>query len=122
VRARYLCDCCGHSFHADNPPSVGYKVELANKIRGGRAVGNLWGVSRWVGGRRNCWALQPQEDEQRARNLAETSNTAAAMTAPASFAPEGCPECGSLDIRRASQPRREPSYDDSAEVTGRGEY
>lgn len=38
------------------------------------------------------------------------------------FAPEGCPECASQDIRRAGSPRTEPSYDDSREVTGRGEY
>lgn len=39
------------------------------------------------------------------------------------FGPEGCPECHSLAIEQdtAGQPR-DPSYDDSREVTGRGEY
>jgi hypothetical protein len=39
------------------------------------------------------------------------------------FEPEGCPECASLLIKPDSsgQPS-EPSYDDSREVTGRGEY
>jgi predicted nucleic acid-binding Zn-ribbon protein len=38
-----------------------------------------------------------------------------------SFEPEGCPECGCLSIDPGA-PVVEPSYDDSREVTGRGEY
>ena len=48
---------------------VTYKVGLANKIVRGRAVGNLWGVSRYIDGNRNCWVLEPQESEQKARQV-----------------------------------------------------
>ena len=47
-----------------------YRVELANKVRNGRAVGNLWGVARYVDGRRRGWALSPQENEAAARAFA----------------------------------------------------
>jgi len=42
---------------------VTYRVELANKIRDGRAVGNLWGVARLIDGCRGGWHLEPQDDE-----------------------------------------------------------
>jgi hypothetical protein len=51
-----------------------YKVELANKISGGRAIGNLWGVARYIDGRRGGYVLQPQDSEQRARDLAADLN------------------------------------------------
>lgn len=48
-----------------------YKVELANKVRrGGRAVGNLWGVGMYANGCRAGWALEPQDSEDRARKIA----------------------------------------------------
>lgn len=53
---------------------VEFKVELANKIRGGRAVGNLWGVGKYVDGRRHGYALTPQESEERAREVARAMN------------------------------------------------
>lgn len=50
------------------------KVELANKIRNGRAVGNLYGVGRYdQSGRRLGWELEPQEDEDAARAIAAGS-------------------------------------------------
>lgn len=52
-----------------------YRVELANKIAGGRAVGNLWGVAKLINGCRNTWVLEPQESEQKARDLAEVANS-----------------------------------------------
>ena len=62
-----------------------YKVELANKIIGGRAVGNLWGVGEYIDGRRRNWAMAPQEDEQRARDFARMANERSGrMTANAS--------------------------------------
>lgn len=52
------------------PPVVTLKVELANKIEGGRAVGNLYGVGKYSpDGRRLGWHLQPQEDEALARGI-----------------------------------------------------
>ena len=56
-----------------------YKLELANKIEGGRAVGNLYGVGRYVNDCRCGWALPPQEDKQRALNFVATANLAAEM-------------------------------------------
>lgn len=47
--------------------TVSFKVELANKIRDGRAVGNLYGVARYINGCRNTWVLAPQDSEQAAR-------------------------------------------------------
>ena len=44
-----------------------YKVALANKVINGRAVGNLWGVMRYIDGCQNCWVMAPQESEQAAR-------------------------------------------------------
>lgn len=50
---------------------VTLRVELANKVRGGRAVGNLYGVGRYASnGRRLGWLLEPQEDEELARRIA----------------------------------------------------
>lgn len=56
--------------------TITFRVGLANKIVRGRAVGNLWGVSRFVDGRRNTWILSPQEDEALARDLAQRLNAA----------------------------------------------
>ena len=43
-----------------------YRVELANKIKNGRSVGNLYGVM-WRGDDgRFSWALEPQEDKHTA--------------------------------------------------------
>ncbi len=51
-----------------------YQVELANRIVRGRAVGNLYGVARYVDGQRMGWVLSPQADESRARHLADLAN------------------------------------------------
>lgn len=51
-----------------------YKVELANKVVGGRVVGNLYGVAEYVGGKRRDWALKPQADEKKARDTAKKLN------------------------------------------------
>ena len=56
---------------------IEYKVELANKISRGRAVGNLYGVGMYIDGRRrHPYALEPQEDEAKARTFAEVANAA----------------------------------------------
>lgn len=49
--------------------NVVYKIELANKIRNGRAVGNLYGVGKYVNGCRQGYALEPQDSESKARDL-----------------------------------------------------
>jgi len=49
---------------------VELKVELANKVRKGKAVGTLYGVAQYVGGRRTGWVLRPQDDESLARRVA----------------------------------------------------
>jgi hypothetical protein len=60
---------------ANNSASrVEYKVELANKIVRGRAVGNLWGVGTYTDGRRGRWLLAPQSDEALARRVATEAN------------------------------------------------
>jgi hypothetical protein len=47
-----------------------YKVELANKIgRKGAAVGNLFGVARYIDGCRNAWVLEPQPIHAVARDF-----------------------------------------------------
>jgi hypothetical protein len=51
---------------------ITFKVELANKIEHGRAVGNLWGVARYLDGCRNTWVLPPQGDESLAREACAT--------------------------------------------------
>jgi hypothetical protein len=61
-----------------------FQVELANKIRGGRAVGNLYGVARFiehcesiplaVRRRRHTYVLTPQTDEELARFVCTTLN------------------------------------------------
>ena len=53
---------------------ITYRVGLANKIERGRAVGNLWGVARYVDGRRNHWVLEPQASEQHARAVCAALN------------------------------------------------
>jgi len=60
-----------------NPSHTGTaKVELANDIRGGRNVGNLWGVARYtVDGRRGSYLLQPQRSESVARAFASHWNS-----------------------------------------------
>jgi hypothetical protein len=52
------------------------KVELANKIESGRAVGNLYGVAEYDhdGTRRLGYILQPQADERAACILADAAN------------------------------------------------
>jgi hypothetical protein len=56
-------------------PLVGAVVELANDIRGGRAVGNLWGVARYLSdGRRTSYILRPQPSEKVARDFAAEWN------------------------------------------------
>ena len=49
------------------------KVELANLIRRGRCVGNLYGVAEYRDGRRAGWRLRPQEDKDRAQALVEAT-------------------------------------------------
>lgn len=56
---------------------VTFKVELANKIRNGRAVGNLWGVGTYVDGRRTCYAIEPQESEDVARRFVRDAHSPA---------------------------------------------
>ena len=51
-----------------------YRVELANEIRGGRAVGNLFGVAKLINGCRGGWVLEPQKDQQKARDFADAAN------------------------------------------------
>ncbi len=60
----------------ENPSRSGIaKVELANDIRGGRNVGNLWGVARYTDdGRRGSYILQPQRSESVARAFAAQWN------------------------------------------------
>ncbi len=53
---------------------ITYRVELANRVEGGRAVGNLYGVAKMRGRRRAGWALQPQEDRDRAYRTADDLN------------------------------------------------
>jgi len=53
---------------------VEYKVEIANKFKGSRVVGNLYGVGKFVGGRRHGWVLEPQDDEKLARSTAKKLN------------------------------------------------
>lgn len=48
-------------------PAATYRVELANDIRAGRAIGNLWGVADYVGGCRRGYVLLPQASEVLAR-------------------------------------------------------
>jgi hypothetical protein len=56
---------------------VEYKVELANREKGGRVVGTLFGVARYINGCRNTWVLKPQENEELARAFARDRNAAA---------------------------------------------
>ena len=42
------------------------RIELANKIVNGRAVGSLYGVAIVKNGRRCGWALKPQESRAKA--------------------------------------------------------
>lgn len=51
--------------------STTFGVSLANRIDGGRAVGNLYGVSVYLGGRRGGYVLEPQRDEGLARRIAD---------------------------------------------------
>lgn len=60
-----------------------YRVELANKIRDGRAVGNLWGVvDRGPERNRTAWVLQPQASEAVARVFAKNANESSSPSAP----------------------------------------
>lgn len=61
-------------FRADVFQFVPFKVEICNKIVNGRAVGNLYGVGRWVDGRRTGWVLEPQASKARARDFAMRAN------------------------------------------------
>jgi len=59
-----------------------YKVELSNTARGHRGIGNFYGVGTYIvygpgDERRAGWALQPQADQQAARDLCATLNAAA---------------------------------------------
>lgn len=73
----HTCERCGvewcaywtESDECPECPRTTFKVELANKIVGGRAVGNLWGVGRYKSGNRCGWALEPQADETVARDF-----------------------------------------------------
>lgn len=51
-----------------------FKVELANEIRNGRTVGNLYGVARYVDGCRCCYVLRPQADRELAYRTAAELN------------------------------------------------
>ena len=53
---------------------ITYRVELANRLLGGRTVGNLYGVAKMQGRRRAGWALQPQEDRDLAYRTADDLN------------------------------------------------
>lgn len=53
-----------------------WKLELANTMRGARAVGAFYGVGHYVNGCRRGWALEPQESRARAENLVATATTA----------------------------------------------
>lgn len=60
------------------PGAVGYRVELANRIKRGRCVGNLYGVARYVDGRREGgWVLDPQLDDRLASGVALVLRAAA---------------------------------------------
>lgn len=54
-----------------------FRLELANKIQRGRAVGNLYGVGIFRDGSRCTWALKPQEDEQVARDFVRSMQSLA---------------------------------------------
>lgn len=51
-----------------------YRVELANNIREGRNVGNLYGVAHLVNGCRQGWELKPQDDLKKAERVASHLN------------------------------------------------
>ena len=52
------------------------KVELANKVRGGRAVGNLWGVGGYTeDDRRGPYLLEPQSSKSVAEEFAAQWNS-----------------------------------------------
>ena len=89
-----------------------YRVELANKIRGGRAVGNLWLVTdRGTERNRTHVVFGPQESEAHAQDYARAANEADSPAAGAWVASDvalapGCGKCGmrtwSLDPRRGT--------------------
>lgn len=57
---------------------ITFKVELANKVALGQAVGNLFGVGRYVNDCRTFWALDPQPSQEVARAFAAKWNAIAA--------------------------------------------
>ena len=59
-------------------PRVTFKLELSNKIARGEAVGNLYGVGRYVDNRRTFYALDPQTSRDIAQAFADKWNAIAA--------------------------------------------
>lgn len=58
---------------------IRYIVELANKIKHGKCVGNLWCVALHVDGCRTNWVFGPQESEVAARRFAREANAEATL-------------------------------------------
>lgn len=59
-------------------PHVTFKVELSNAIARGQAVGNLYGVGRYLNDCRTFWALEPQTSREVAHAFADKWNAIAA--------------------------------------------
>ena len=54
--------------------TITYRMELANKISGGRCVGNLYGVARYNNGCRAGWELKPQNSKDQALAITAKMN------------------------------------------------
>lgn len=55
---------------------IEYRVELANKIRGGRCIGNLYGVAKYKNGCRCGYVIDPADI-----SLASAREAAASLAA-----------------------------------------
>lgn len=63
---------------APKPKLVTFKLELSNAIVRGQAVGNLYGVGRYIDDRRTFYALDPQPSREVAEAFAAKWNAIAA--------------------------------------------
>lgn len=81
---------------AERPSRVTFKVELSNKVARGQAVGNLYGVGRFVNDCRTFYALDPQPSQEVAHAFAAKWNAIAAC--PFLNTGEAC-TCGHANTR-----------------------